>query len=249
MKPWILIMLSMVCLGGCKENLNAEVLLNLMESADPSELKQIVINGKAQSERIDSISLILLSTIALKDKDFLNAELFMIKALARAGVDREVYPPVNSGGDSPLLPLMAMRQNLAFAIQQGPQKSADEYQLLVDSFDQWQPICNSSYNPGWEYSGKPDFEYCKKQFSEVISNNVIKMNERAVYYHNPEYHSLFKEWQKLLMAGVYSNPDEPNEKLMELQIKLVNIESELGVKGDVTKYVETAKLYDNESAR
>lgn len=225
-----------VLLTGCAEDLNSELIMKKVESSKPNELKLVIKQGMDQSEKLDSYSLILLSMASLKNGDNLSTELFLYQALLRAGVDREVYVPTETGGNSPTLALMALRQQISSALSYAEQKTPEQYQYLIDSLKNWKPICENQYNPGWVYEVIPDLQLCQSKFKELIEKNVSSMIQKKVLYEHSEYFTLLKKWQDLQMKLMFSQSTEPDEELINLQNKLIDIEKELGVKGEVTKY-------------
>lgn len=241
MKKILIIGLMFISIG-CAKDLNPELLMKKIETSNPDQLKTIIETGHNDSELLDSYSLILLSMASLKNTDSLGAELFLYKALLRAGVDRDVYVPTDTGGNSPLLALMALRQQITFALSEGANKSPKQYQYLIDSLKNWQPICDDSYNPGWDYEVTPDLQLCQSKFKELIDKNIDSMLQRKVLYEHPEYFTLLKKWQDLKMKSVFSQSKVPDKELITLQNKLIDIENELGVKGEVTKQLLISSL-------
>jgi len=240
MKKWIFIGLVFF-LTGCDEELTHEMLMTKIETSNPSGLSDLIADGSNRSESLDSTALILMSMASLKNKDNLNTELFLYKASLRAAVDKAVFPPIETGGNSPLLLLMALRQQISAAIFAAPQKSSEQYQLMIDSINDWKPICEEKYNPGWEYNAIPDYELCQAKIIELIDKNVNIMNQQKAFYAHPEYYSLLKQWQDLHVRSLYSQSTEPNNELINLQNKLFNIEKELGVKGEISQYIELSQ--------
>ena len=235
MKKLVLISLIVAMACGAKV-LNSELLMKKVEESNPTELIEVIKQGKSESEILDSYSLIILSMASLKSEDALSAEVFLYQALLRAGVDKQVYTPTKTGGDSPLLALMALRQSITFAISEGDPKSPEQYQFLIDSLKNWKPICENQYNPGWEYEVTPDLKLCRSKFDELIKKNVESMAQRKVMYEHPEYFTLLKQWQDLTMKSLFSQSTEPDKELINLQNKLIKIEKEMGIKGEVTKH-------------
>lgn len=237
MKRWVALVLVLF-LGACQEDLTAESLMASMKDAGPEDIDRIVADGVEQSNGLDAFTLMTLSTVALKKEDYFHAELFMFMSMLRAGVDKEIYPPVGSGGDSPTLVLMAMRQSISQALQEGPIKSSDTYQALIHAFENWEPHCDGSYLPGWDFSGTPDYENCRSKFTEFISNNVENMKKRLPLYEHPEYFTLLKDWQELNMQHLFSDADEISEAHKAIQEKLALIESEASINGEVSQHID-----------
>lgn len=218
------------------EKLTSEILMQRIQSSNQSELQDVVNQGAEQSNKLDSMALVLLSAVSLKAEDYEYAALFLNQGRIRAAIDRKIFPPVRTGGNSPLLPIMAVKNQLTSAINDNVQKNPELHQSMIGLFKEWQPVCDLGYNPGWEYTGQPDYQACKAQFIEYIGNNVKALEQMSRFYTHPEYFTLLKEWNEAKMKFLLSRVEDEDEIVKNMENRLHSIEKELGVQGPISKY-------------
>jgi hypothetical protein len=158
------------------------------------------------SQSLTSLKLFEGSAKALKT-DLFSASLQFYAAEIRAYTDNACFPPMETGGNSPLVLLGALREEIGEEVNPKLTRQPALYAQVVERLQGWDPSTVAGYDPGWKYKSACN-NYA--QLAESYKTRLVKpIKELAMLLQIPEYKRAFDIVQDFNMAP-YADQQKPD---------------------------------------
>jgi len=199
------------------------------------ELKTVSILREISenSRYIDSATMFFVANTFLKLKDLETASFLFYAAQIRAAADLKLYVPIGKGGNSPGIALGAVKYQLGSVINPTIVKYPQAYANVVKRLDNWIPVYDTDYDPGWEYDGQPRIESAQEDIKLIKDKRLEPMRGISLLLNNKDYFEAFLIVQKQNKAL----PQDVNETEKNSATEIMkNIEDELGIDGFIARF-------------
>lgn len=146
-------------------------------------------NASAQEplyQTTNSLQLIELSKQSYVLFDKPRAGLLILMATARMSIDKEVYPPVGQGGNSPIQPLYLLISMMSKPMLESVRNDPENAKVVLEKLEEWEPQVGKGYYPGWEYKHIVDEEQRDKIVEKYKSAVVESIRKRVNLLSDPE---------------------------------------------------------------
>lgn len=163
----------------------------------------IAFGGCAQAQTVDvalqnssTINSSMLMTAAMQALPAGRAEdagYLLIVARVRYQIDKQVYPPVKSGGDSPGVLMAALTATAGQPIMEGLQRDPAAMKSVVDRVAKWTPSFVDGYHPGWEYRDPLTKAQAAAVVAATLAEVLTPLKSKATLLENDEYKRLSVE--------------------------------------------------------
>jgi len=213
--------------------------LGSSEQSDPLLQDKLLGERKEAEQALDlvlandgstrSVDLFMASASALKQKRYVDSAYLFYIAKFRVALDNELFPPVGTGGNSPMVLCGALSQQLGTVINPEIMRRPSEFLKALEKTKNWIPEVPKRYNPGWEYTAKQDVSKAKDNLKKIRSEFNKGMGGLATLLNKPNYFSSFKIAQAYNMTFDDSRPSK--EKYDEAVAKMTQIEKDSGIEG------------------
>ncbi len=116
-----------------------------------------VYRSKSQvdPEHDNTFALLMASANAAKGGNLEDAGFLFYAAQARFEIDKQIYPPLKTGGDDPGVLKAALSFSLGSAIVPLVKNDPVLVPKIAGRFATWSPKFDAGYDPGWEYKTPP----------------------------------------------------------------------------------------------
>ena len=211
---------------------DASVLAKALEKKDVKKSASILKEISDNPEYVDSANMFVMANTFLKLKDLETASFLFFAAQIRAGADLKLYMPVGKGGSSPGVALSAIKYQLGSVINPSIVKYPQAYANVVKRLDDWLPVYDEGYEPGWEYEIKPVIESAQEKIKFIKDKYLESMRDTSSLLNNEAYFEaflIFQEQNKALPEDVNEAEKNSASEIMK------NIEDELGIDGFIAR--------------
>ncbi|MGJ8653426.1 MAG: hypothetical protein ACSHX8_09150 [Opitutaceae bacterium] len=199
----------------------------LMAGGDESTKALETIIQKA--DEVTAISLFMASGAALQNEDFTNSAYLFYVAKFRAQFDKEVFPPVGTGGDSPMILFGALSSQLGSSINPEIMRRPENFLVSLRLAKEWDPKITDDYNPGWEYSEKKSIDGASRKLNEAKKEFDQGMSGLAVLLSSSDYFEAFRIVQDYNMKFDDTRPSKAAYD--EAVALMTGIEKSKGIRG------------------
>lgn len=135
----------------------------------------------------NSLQLFHLATRSLRIEDKVGSASLLLMAAARKEIDREVYPPIGKGGDSPTLPVSVLISMISEPSLEGVRNDPQIAKEVLKKLEQWSPKFSEDYEPGWKYKEMAEQER-RDEIVEKHKQAVIKsIHNQLKLFSDPRY--------------------------------------------------------------
>ncbi len=135
----------------------------------------------------------LASTKAKSGGEDVEAAFLMLAAQLRYQIDKQVYPPVGKGGNSPGVLIAALGATLGQAVSPAIENDPAAQATLIRMLGEWSPKFPVGYDPGWEHR-QPLSESARDEVVQKAREAMLTpLKEQAALLANEEYQQLLKE--------------------------------------------------------
>ncbi len=182
-----------------------------------------------KADEITAITLFVASGAALKSEDFTNSAYLFYIAKFRVQFDKEVFPPVGTGGNSPMILFGALSNQLGSAINPEIMRRPESFSESLRLAKDWKPKIPEDYNPGWDHTEKKGIDGAHEKLKIAKKEFDQGMGGLASLLSSSEYFEAFKIVQDYNMKFGDSRPSkEANDKAVTL---MTEIEKAKGLRG------------------
>lgn len=222
------------------ENRNSATLAPSEEIAvDPNIQETLLEDGKKAEQALEQIlektgsttaeDLFMATGSALNQERYADAAYLFYIAKFRVEFDKELFPPVGTGGNSPMVAFGALSFSFGQVVNPEIMRRPDEFTKALKRTKNWKPLVPEGYDPGWEYTAKQDISKATENLEEIRREFNNGMGGLASLLNKPEYFSSFKIVQAYNMTFDESRPSK--EKYDEAVAKMTQIEKDSGLEG------------------
>jgi hypothetical protein len=236
MKKFLLFITMLVCAVSLNAQSPAEQALYLQLATEGGDsvaaLKKILAKPKSSS----ALMLYMASGVAFREKRLEDSGFLFYVARFRAQFDKELFPPTETGGDSPMVLFGALQEQLGSVI--GPALMAEPkvFAKVLARVKSWKPEVPKGYVPGWEFSQKESQEKAEASIRDGRAKFLEGMSGICTLLRNDEYFAAFRTAQDHNMKP---RAEKPTKESFDAAMKTMErIEREKGIQGFVSKLKE-----------
>lgn len=187
----------------------------------------------AKSESCSAVLLYTASGVALREKRLEDSGYLFYVARFRAQFDKDMFPPTETGGDSPMVLFGALQQQLGSVVNPALMAEPKVFAKVLSRVKSWSPEVTGTYNPGWAFSEKRSKERAK----EALQNGRMRFQEEmeglCTLLQDETYFAAFRTAQNFNLRHGSERPS--NEELDSAMATMERIETEKGIQGIVSK--------------
>ena len=162
----------------------------LVAVAQPSPFPNTCCANDSHVETTNTIALMVAAGAAQSSGNTEEAGFLFYAAQARYQIDKQVYPPVGKGGNSPGV----LKASMSFAVGQAivPAVTGDPtvYAKVIDRLSKWTPRFVKDYNPGWEFENALGQEAAEEVVAATRKAMLSPLQQKAKLLGNQEYRDL-----------------------------------------------------------
>lgn len=213
--------------------------LGVSEQSEPNLQDKLLGEGKDAKQALDLIlsnagstpaaDLFMATGSALNQERYTDAAYLFYIAKFRASFDKEVFPPVGTGGNSPMVAFGALSFQFGQVVNPEIMRRPEEFTKALELTKNWEPLVPEGYDPGWEFTSKQDNYKAKENLKKTRSEFNKGMGGLATLLNKPGYFSAFKIAQAYNMTFDDSRPSE--EKFNEAVATMTQIEKDNAIEG------------------
>jgi hypothetical protein len=207
--------------------------LDLYEQLNgPEAAKALEVVLEKPDER-SAFVLFLGAGAAFKEKRLEDSAFLFYAGQLRARFDKECFPPVGQGGDSPFTAISALSYELGAAINPAAMAEPQTFAKAMARIKKWNPKASKEYNPGYEFSERKSEEDALAATKSKRSEFIDRMSDLATLLNDQEYFAAFR----VVQAYNFALDDKgPTQDAYDQAMKTMGrIEKEKGLKGVVSK--------------
>lgn len=226
-----IILITMSVMGGslsARTQYQPDELTKAIENKDQELIVSILKNVSENPDYVDSLSLFVTSNVFLQFKNLETASFLFYAAQIRAAADLKVYKPQGKGGNSPAVALGAVKYQIGSVINPNIVKYPKIYAKVINKLENWSPIYEINYNPGWEYVGQPSIDDARDEIEDIKQERIEPMREISQLLNNKEYFDAFLIVQEQNFLPL---KDRNQSEKQEAELIMENIEEKLGLNG------------------
>ncbi len=167
----------------------------------PLWLTMASVRGELNAQELpfredNSLQLVELAARSFKINDKEGAASLLLMAQARKEIDREVYPPIGTGGDSPTLPVYALISMMSKPIMESVRNDPQVAKEVLEKLKGWSPKFSENYEPGWKYTRMVD----RERLDEIVEKHkqaVLKpVLNQVKLFSDPRYEEAMEKVSK-----------------------------------------------------
>jgi ankyrin repeat protein len=174
-------------------------------------------------ESMNAVELSTAAAAAMNAGNVQEAGYLFLASQARFQIDKQVYPPIGTGGDSPGTLLAALAATMQPAVLDPAKADPAIFASVIDRLIQWSPKFPPDYDPGWEFKNELDQGAAAKVVAEARARLLAPLQRQAKLLRNEEYRQLAKQLgdaraieQRYMSALIESRNEKPvDEQLSE----------------------------------
>jgi ankyrin repeat protein len=170
-----------------------QAVLLIVLAAQVSAAEELSPSKEQFAERANAFELMTAAAAASGSNDPTEAGFCFIAAQIRFKIDKEVYPPVGKGGNSPDALKAALSMTVGQAAMPDVLKDADAFAAVVKRLTAWTPIIDERHDPGWKYSSPLKGNAVTQAIREAKAEALGPMERKATLYSDAEYRRLAVE--------------------------------------------------------
>jgi ankyrin repeat protein len=179
LQTWVAVLLA-IAASGCSPD-------------EPSEQTQEKVENPATA---NSLQLNMAAGGALSGNRPVDAGFFFFAAQVRFQIDREVFPPAETGGNSPGILKAALSATMGPAILLALVGEPDGYPTVAERLARRSPSIAQDYDPGWKYDDRLDEATASAIVKEKLDAALESLRAKARLYGDAEYRRLAKRLQE-----------------------------------------------------
>jgi hypothetical protein len=191
---------------------------------------------EAVLEKPDEYSALILyvgSGVALTEKRLEDSAFLFYTGQLRARFDKQCFPPVGTGGNSPFVLYAALSQQFGSVINPAVMAEPKVFEKALARVKNWTPKASKEYDPGYEFTDRKSEKDAHEAIAPKRTEFIDRMSELSTLLNDPEYFAAFRVVQAFNLATDDERPtDEANDKATET---MKRIEKDKGLKGFFTK--------------
>jgi hypothetical protein len=183
------------------------------------------------SDEFSAAILYTASSVAFREKRLDDAGFLLYIARFRARFDKALFPPTGTGGNSPLLALAALQQEVGAVVNPAIMAEPKTYAKVADRVRSWTPKVPSGYHPGWDYSAKGSEKQAEEATAANRKETIEHMTGLSQLLLDRSYFAAFKTVQdhNLKRAGETKGP---SDEAYDVAVSTIQrIEKEKGITG------------------
>jgi ankyrin repeat protein len=174
------------------------------------------------ANRSNSYELMMAAAAAQNGGRLEDTGFLFLAGQARFQIDKQIFPPVAQGGDSPGVLKAALSATIGQDIQPALTNDPVAFANAVAQLAKWSPEFGNGYDPGWEYQSRLDDAKAAAVVSATLKPILSAAQSKAKLLQNDEYVKLSQELKEAAAAhrqfleafGPGGNPsDEAKEQL------------------------------------
>jgi hypothetical protein len=172
--------------------------------------------------------------VAFREKRLEDAGFLLYIARFRARFDYALFPPTGTGGNSPMIAISALHQQLGTGINPAITAEPKVYAKVLARLKSWKPKVAASYEPGWEYSKKGS----EKQAEEAVAANrkevIDYMSGFSTLLQDAAYFTAFKTIQDYNFKLDDDNTRPSKDMYDAALLAIERIEKERGIESGLS---------------
>jgi hypothetical protein len=167
--------------------------------------------------------------VAFREKRVEDAGFLFYVARIRSQFDKEMFPPVGTGGNSPLLLLGALQQQLGSVINPALMANPTAFEKALAKTKAWTPKVPATYDPGWEFTKKGNPKDAEAAIQDGRRKFIDGMTGLSRLLQDPKYFAAFRIAQD---HNLKTGDDRPSKQAFEAAMQTMKqIEQEKGIQG------------------
>lgn len=143
--------------------------------------------ARLDASRMNSSQLLTAASAAHSAGQDENAGFLFFAGQARFQVDKQVYPPVQSGADSPGVLTSALSATLGPPILRKIESNPAAFAEVVDRLRNWSPTFDAQYDPGWEYRDPLPLRDAEAIVATTMQEVLTPLQRKAQLFADDEY--------------------------------------------------------------
>ncbi len=228
----LLTLLTMLAFASCSQAPSGDALdrrLVTKGAGSVSALKEVLAN----SESVSAELLYMASSVALREKHLEDSGYLFYIARFRAQFDKEMFPPTETGGNSPMVAFGALQQQLGGVLNPTLMAEPKVFSNVLTRVKSWTPRVASTYNPGWLFSKKGSQEQAEASLQDGKKKFLDGMGGICTLLQNDAYFAAFRVGQNYNMKR---GSERPSQETYDAAMKTMErIENEKGIQGIASK--------------
>ena len=113
----------------------------------------------------------------------------------RSEFDKALFPPIGSGGDSPLVTLGVLQAQLGSRLSPALMAKPQLFARVSARVRSWKPRVLPGFEPGWDYSKKGNVKQAEGVMADTRQEIVSQLGDLSALLQNPAYFAAFKTAQ------------------------------------------------------
>ncbi|HEY4312302.1 MAG TPA: hypothetical protein VGN12_22835 [Pirellulales bacterium] len=122
-----------------------------------------------------------------------EAGFLFFAAQVRFEIDKQVFPPIGTGGDSPATLQSALSMSVGMRVGPLVKNDARVQAKVAQLLGQWKPYLGADYEPGWDHKPRMDEQAATALASRVQQRAIKALTPNTKLLENAEYAQLTKE--------------------------------------------------------
>ena len=198
----------------------------------PEQAKPAIGFIVANSERAPALNLFFGAAAAAQLGRTEEAAFLFYAAQLRARMDAARYPPKGKGGDSPLVALGAINNQVGIMVNPAIMRQPQKFSAVVERIAVWNPATPKGYEPGWQFTPGASEADARKKFNENRAAFLKQFRGMAKLLNDATYFAAFKTLQEFNFAPPAEQQKPEQVKKKDAAVKtLQSIEQRMGIKG------------------
>jgi len=210
-----------------EESLYLQLTTNGVNSAAISALARVL----KEPEDFSAGILYMACDVAFRKKRLEDAGFLLYVARFRTRFDNALFPPTGTGGNSPMLALGAIHQELGAAINPAMTGDPEVYAKVLERIKSWKPKVTPTYEPGWEYSNRKSTKQAEDETASNRKQVIDHMTGFSMLLQDTNYFAACRIVQSYNFS-FDSATNRPSKTSYEAAIqKMEQIEKQKGIDG------------------
>lgn len=224
--------------------LNREYVVNIAFASDTqgpttTTLLHDLLNRGRMTEYLDRVlvdlnrwdgpTLLIASQIAMREDRIDDSLLLYHAGTIRFRVDQEHYKPMNKVMGSFLPPIHLLMFPMQYEMSiLSARELTDSYATITPQLEEWSPLYDQTYEPGWKYETQPNLQQLSTEFNTIKSNRVQTIRDLITLFSDETYadaHFLVQAYERDLFL------DQQNQEKLNAEETMRHIEAQLGIEG------------------
>jgi hypothetical protein len=183
--------------GGVPPNLDQDLLQGAPD-AQRTAADYVLAHATSSS----AFHLLAASLAELRRQRLEDAAFLFFAGKLRARIDRECFPPVGEGGDSPGVALGALGYQIGAEVNPAIMREPKAYTAAIERLRAWDPQMAPGYDPGWEYRSRKPAAEARAIAAKAKQEYLRPAEGLSTLLNTPEYFEAFKVVQDYNFADV-----------------------------------------------